>query len=133
MSIDVTWQQEFQFTVTSENGQQLAVDANGEKALCPTELLLAGLGSCSVTDVIDQLTKRGVEIISLRNQVSYTMTDTEPSLYKTANLHFLVEAKQLDPAWVNEAIDNALEKYCHVCLMLKPAIDVSYSSEIKVV
>ncbi|WP_339671269.1 OsmC family protein [Dasania marina] len=131
MSIDVSWQKDCQFTVTTEKGFTLAVDADAETAPCPTELLLSALGSCSATDVVMGLQEQGVEVQALTNTVTYTLTEQEPCLYKTANLHFTVTANNVSEAQLKTAAENAITKYCHVCLMLKPAIDVSYSIEIK--
>ncbi len=92
MSINVKWGGECQFSVTTEGGFNFNVDATSKTAPCPTEILLSALGSCSATDVVLILQEQGIEIQSLENSVTHTLTDDEPRLYKSANLHFVVQA-----------------------------------------
>ena len=131
MAIQIEWQKDCQFNITTGKGFQFEADADNESAPCPTEILLSALGSCSATDVVMGLQEQGVEIESLCNTVSYTLTEQEPQLYKTANLHFTVKAKSITEQQIKDAAENAIGKYCHVCLMLKPAIEITYSFEIK--
>lgn len=130
MSIDVIWQESSRFRVVSESGFEFHVDADNQSAPCPTEVLLAALGACSATDVVAQLQEQGVELKALRNQVRYTLTDTSPQLYETATLHFTVTAREVTRIQVDQAARNAIEKYCHVCLMLQPRIKISHSVDI---
>jgi putative redox protein len=130
MSINICWQHDCLFEITTEKGFVLTADAENEAAPCPTEILLSALGSCSATDVVMGLQEQGLEIESFSNQISYTLTDDEPKLYKSVNLHFVVKAEDVSEQQVKDAAENAINKYCHVCLMLKPAIDVSYSVEV---
>ena len=127
MSIKVNWKKDCQFNVVTEKGFELTVDADSEIAPCPTELLLSALGSCSATDVVMGLQQQGVEVQGLTNTVTYTLTEQEPRLYKSANLHFTVTAKNVSEEKIKTAADNAIQKYCHVCLMLQPAIALSYT------
>ena len=130
MTIQVDWNKECQFNVTTSNGSVIAVDSENNTAPCPTELLLSALGSCSATDVVLYLQDQGVEVESLNNTVTHTLTDSEPRLYKSANLHLRVKGVGVTEAMVNAAAQQAVSKYCHVCLMLQPNIEVTYSAEI---
>lgn len=130
MTINVNWVKDCQFEITTEKGFKINADADSEIAPCPTEILLSALGSCSATDVVMGLQEQGVEVESLNNKITYTLTEQEPQLYKTANLHFTVKATLVSEKQVKTAAENAINKYCHVCLMLKPAIDISYSVEV---
>lgn len=130
MSIRVSWQQDLTFLATSGNGHQFTIDADSNTAPCPTEVLLSALGSCSATDVLLGLQEEGAKISALSNEISYELTDEEPRLYKSANLHFTLKGEGIDGHRVKKAADNALNKYCHVCLMLQPKIALSYSFKI---
>jgi putative redox protein len=131
MTIRVNWRKGCQFEVVTEQNFKLSVDAESETAPCPTEVLLSALGTCSATDVVLGLQEQGIEIISLRNELSYTLTEESPRLYKSVNLHFVVEGKNITEQQVSASANRAINKYCHVCLMLKPAIDITYSVELK--
>jgi putative redox protein len=130
MSIDVTWLQDCQFEITTEKGFKFRADADNEHAPCPTEILLSALGSCSATDVVLELQKQGVEVIQLTNKLTYTLTQQSPRLYDTANLHFIAKAAAVTEQQVLAAAADAIEKYCHVCLMLQPKIAISCSAEV---
>lgn len=130
MSIEVCWQHDCQFEIETEQGFKILADANGKEAPCPTEILLSALGSCSATDVVLAIEEAEISMESLTNQLTYTLTEKSPRLYKTVNLHFIVKSPDLTDALLNESIQNAINKYCHVCLMLQPQIEITFSSEI---
>ncbi|MFP8967414.1 OsmC family protein [Pokkaliibacter sp. CJK22405] len=127
MAIDVTWKQNCEFEVSTENQFHFSIDADNISAPCPTEVLLSALGSCSATDVVMQLCDAGAMLASLTNRVTFTRTDTPPCLYKTITLNFVISGENISTEQVDQAIRNALDKYCHVCLMLHPSIEVDYT------
>ncbi|TOA84018.1 osmotically inducible protein OsmC, partial [Vibrio parahaemolyticus] len=45
MSINIKWDGDCRFKVSTEGGFTFNVDATSEKAPCPTEVLLSALGS----------------------------------------------------------------------------------------
>lgn len=130
MSITVSWQNNVAFSVLTENGHELTIDADSTTAPCPTEILLSALGSCSATDVVLFYQENQHRLERLTNVVSYELTDDEPRLYKSVNLHFIIEGADVDVKQIDEAISAAINKYCHVCLMLQPAINISYTTEL---
>ncbi len=100
------------------------------KAPCPTEILLSALGSCSATDVVLLLQDQGFEVKGLENTVTFALTESEPRLYKSANLHFTVNGSGFKESDILRAGQEAVEKHCHVCLMLNPTIDITCSAEV---
>jgi putative redox protein len=132
MSLQITWQQDLQFQATNEQGHSINIDADSQTAPCPTEMLLSALGSCSATDVIMGLQEAGAKISSFTNTLTYELTDDEPRLYKSVNLHFSVKGEDVTEESIETAADNAINKYCHVCLMLQPQIVLSYSYDVSV-
>ncbi len=130
MSICVSWLKDCQFKVTTSNGFEIQADADNKAAPCPTEILLSALGSCSATDVVMGLQEQGVELASFNSTLSYTLTTTEPQLYESVNLHFTVKATDVSENQIASAANQAINKYCHVCLMLQPKINITFSIEI---
>lgn len=130
MSIRVKWDGDCRFKVATENGFEFNVDATSEKAPCPTEVLLSALGSCSATDVVILLQEQGFPVMSLENTVTFVLTESEPRLYKSANLHFAVNGANLQESDILRAAQEAVAKHCHVCLMLSPTIDITCSAEV---
>ncbi|MEZ9291973.1 OsmC family protein [Vibrio lentus] len=130
MSLNVKWGGECQFKVTTEGGFNFDIDATSNQAPCPTEVLLSALGACSATDVVFILQEKGFEISGLENNVTHTLTDEEPRLYKSANLHFSVQSRGISESDILTAAQEAVLKHCHVCLMLQPKIDITCSAEV---
>lgn len=131
MAIRVSWQQGCQFEIETENGFKISADADGEHAACPTEILLAALGSCSATDVVTAIEASGAELHTLTNNLTYTLTAESPRLYKSVNLHFDIKGRGMTVDFVEQSIHRAIKRYCHVCLMLKPKIEVTFSVELR--
>ena len=130
MSINIKWDEDCRFKVLTEGGFTFNVDATSEKAPCPTEVLLSALGSCSATDVVLLLQEQGFEVKGLENTVTFALTESEPRLYKSANLHFIVSGVGFQESDILRAAQEAVGKHCHVCLMLSPTIDITYSAKI---
>ena len=130
MSINVNWKEKCQFTVVTSGGFTLDIDSESKSAPCPTEILLSALGSCSATDVALYFEDNNLELKKLTNELTYELTDTEPRLYKSVNLHFSIEATNVSGHQVEMAIKDAITKYCHVCLMLKPAMTITHSLDL---
>ncbi len=134
MSISVSWLKDCEFKITTSDGFELLADADSKVAPCPTEILLSALGSCSATDVVMGLEEKGIKIESLTNTLTFTLTDSSPDsapqLYKTVNLHFTVKANNVTEQQIASAAENAINKYCHVCLMLQPTIDITFTVEL---
>lgn len=130
MSIEVNWQGELQFQASNGQGHSLSIDADSQTAQCPTEVLLSALGSCSATDVLLGIQEAGARVTRFSNHLTYELTDQEPRLYRSVNLHFIIEGSEITNAQIEEAARNALDKYCHVCLMLQPKMTLTYSYEI---
>lgn len=130
MSLTIQWQQDCQFNVETSGGFSLNIDADNQSAPCPTEVLLSALGTCSATDVVMGLQEQGVVLKSFCNQVTYTLTESSPRLYETVNLHFVVDGDNVSESQISEIASDAINKYCHVCLMLQPKIAISHTVEI---
>ena len=129
MAINITWQGDCRFNAVTEDGFEVFIDADSKSAPCPTEILLSALGSCSATDVALYFKDNAIELTALNNRLTYQLTESEPRLYKSVNLHFSIEAKVIE-SQVKTAIEEAINKYCHVCLMLQPKIVITYTIEI---
>ena len=131
MSIKVKWGGDCRFNVTTAGGFSFNVDSTGTQAPCPTEVLLSALGSCSATDVVLMLQEQGFQVESLENSITFVLTDSEPRLYQSANLHFVAEGNGFTSGDVLSAAQEAVAKHCHVCLMLSPAINITCSAVLR--
>lgn len=130
MSINITWQGDCRFNVVTDGGFEISIDSDSKSAPCPTEILLSALGSCSATDVALYFKDKGIELESLTNHLTYQLTESEPRLYKSVNLHVSIKGDGITEIELKTAIENAINKYCHVCLMLQPQINITYTAEV---
>ena len=130
MTVNVTWQGDCRFNVVTDGGFEFSIDSEGKSAPCPTEILLSALGSCSATDVALYFKNNDIELKGLTNILTYQLTESELRLYKSVNLHFSIETKEITVIQVKTVIEEAIKKYCHVCLMLQPNILITYTVKI---
>ncbi|WP_281223570.1 OsmC family protein [Photobacterium sanguinicancri] len=130
MTINVKWAGDCQFKITTSSGFNFDIDATSTVAPCPTDMLLSALGACSATDVVLLLKEKGFSVKTLDNNLTYTLTESEPRLYESANLHFVVTGDGISKDDVLIAAQEAVLKHCHVCLMLQPSITISCSAEV---
>ncbi|MCA2017081.1 OsmC family protein [Vibrio tritonius] len=127
MTVSVEWQQDYKFDVINDHNFHFPVDNNNESATCPTDILLSALGSCCSGEVIAGLKQQEVELFGMKTEVSYSLTDTQPRLFKSVNLHFIIKGFGLNDSMVNQVIESAINENCHVALMLKSSMAITYT------
>ena len=130
MGIKIEWSGDLEFEARTEGGFPVKIDGKDDSAPCPTQLLLTALGACSASDVVSLLRNAGHTVESLDNNVTYTLTESKPRLFESANLHFIAKCDGLQESELLAAAEEAMSRHCHVCLMLQPAISVSCSAEV---
>ena len=129
MGMKIEWSGDLEFEATTEGGFSVKIDGKDKSSPCPTQLMLSALGACSASDVVSILKNSGHVVESLENNVTYTLTDSKPRLFETANLHFVAKCQGLKESELLAAAEEAVAQHCHVCLMLGPAIEISCSAE----
>jgi len=123
------------FVAESGSGHAVVVDgapdAGGRNlGPRPMELVLMGTGACSAFDVM-LILRRG------REQVSDCVVDleagraeTDPKVFTSIHLHFVVTGKSLNPEKVARAISLSAEKYCSASAMLAKTAVITHDFEI---
>ncbi|SJL83832.1 OsmC family protein [Vibrio palustris] len=127
MSVSVKWQQGHQFKVTTGNQQDLAVDTDDQTAPCATDVLLSALGTSCTNEVIAQLNNHGVELVAVQAQLTYTLTEAQPRLFDSINLHYIIKGTGMTEVLVTRVLSSAIHECSHVSLMLTPAVNLTYS------
>lgn len=99
----------------------------------PMELLLMGLASCSAIDIILILKKQRQEVTDFRivadgDREKEEGTQRKP--YRTINLHFILQGKDLDMDKVDRAIQLSMEKYCSATAQFEGTAEITHSVEI---
>ena len=121
---------------TNEDGASIHIDGapsiGGEnKGLRPMQLLLAGMGGCSIMDVVSILNKQKQQPDDIRVIVDGDREkDKTPSLFEKVHVHFIITGN-LDEKKVKRAIDLSMKTYCSVSKIIEKTALITYSHKIK--
>ena len=96
----------------------------------PMEMVLAGTGGCSAYDVVVILKKSGQDVTGCEVKVSAERAATDPKVFTRIHVHFVVRARNLNPAQVERAVKLSAEKYCSASLMLGKTAEITHDFEI---
>lgn len=117
--------QDFTFLARDSHGYPVLVDADANGAPCPTELLVMALGCCCSTDLVNGLNEAGATVHACELETHETLRDESPRIYTAIELDFSIQADGVEPVQIERILADALNKYCHVCLMLGGSIRLS--------
>ena len=107
-------------TLMMDGAPDAAKPENGGQNLAarPMELLLAGTGGCTAYDVVLILKRGRHEVRGCSVKLTAERAETEPKVFTTINMHFIVSGKALPELAVERAIALSHEKYCSASVML---------------
>ncbi len=124
-----------------EDKTYLGIDANGRAALMsgggegpgvsPMQMLLLGLGGCSMVDVINILQKQRQPVEDVEVLLDGRRGEEWPRPWKTIHMHYVITGRGLDPAKVERAITLSVEKYCGVHATLSGVAQITHDFEIR--
>lgn len=120
----------------NERGHRITLDAAPEiggtnLGMRPMELLLSGIGSCSLIDIISILKKQRQDLQDIQVNVEAERDkDNIPSLFTKIHLSYHLEG-DLEEAQVKRAIELSVNKYCSVARILEKTATITYSFEIE--
>jgi len=136
MKARVKWAHDMMFIGETDTGHAVVMDAApdiGGRNLGPRpmELMLISLGGCSSIDVV-LILKRSREAVSDCDvQIEAERADTDPKVFTSIKMHFIVSGNRLDAKKVERAIKLSHEKYCSASAMLGATAKLSYDFEIR--
>jgi putative redox protein len=96
----------------------------------PMETVLAGTGGCTAYDVVLILKRGRHDVRGCQVKVQAERAATDPKVFTSISLHFVVSGRQLPSAAVERAIALSHERYCSASIMLAKTADISTSFEI---
>jgi len=120
---------------SNEDGAFIHIDGppslGGEsKGLRPMQLLLAGIGGCSIMDIVSILNKQKQQLDDIRILIDGTREkDKTPSLFENIHVHFILKGP-LDEKKVKRAVDLSMNTYCSVSKIIEKTARITYSYEI---
>ncbi len=133
MQARVKWVEEVLFMGQSGSGHTVMMDGPEEVggrnlAPRPMEMLLMGLGGCSTFDVVSILKKSRQQVESCEVEIRAERAETEPKVFTSIDLHFVVRGQNLKEAAVQRAVSLSAEKYCSASIMLEQGgVKISHS------
>ena len=116
-------------TVNMDGAPDERTPTNGGQNLAarPVELLLPGMGACTVYDVV-LIVKRGRHAVrGCTVEIQAERAEVEPKVFTKINLHFTVTGQGLPAAAVERAIALSHEKYCSASIMLGKTAEITTS------
>lgn len=136
MKAHIKWVDGAMFLGESGSGHTLVMDgppdAGGRNmGVRPMETVLIGLGGCASYDVVSILKKSRQDIRDVHAVLEAERADTEPKVFTSIHVHFIVTGKDLKEAQVKRAVELSAEKYCSASIMLgRAGVQMSHGYEI---
>src|SRR4051812_29380565 len=96
----------------------------------PMETVLAGTGGCTAFDVVLILRKSGQEVTGCEVKLAAERAETDPKIFTSIHMHFIVRGKNLKPSLVESAIKLSHNKYCSASAMLGKTAAITHDYEI---
>ena len=136
MKATVKWVGEAQFLAESASGHNVLMDGppdHGGRNLGPRpmEMLLMGMGGCTAIDVVNILRKARQDLRGCELEIEATRADSDPKVFTTIHVHFIVTGRELAAKQVERAIQLSAEKYCSASIMLGQTAKITHSFEIR--
>ena len=136
MKAKIQWIENAQFVAESGSGHAIVIDGPEEiggrnTGPRPMELMLMSVGSCSAVDIVLILKKARQPVSGCVVEVSGERAQTDPKVFTSIHLHFIVSGRGLGANHVERAVKLSAEKYCSASIMLGKAAAISHDFEIR--
>ncbi|MBC7802817.1 MAG: OsmC family protein [Candidatus Parcubacteria bacterium] len=135
MECTVKWTGGMTFLAETGSNHLVAMDGapdGGGRNLAPRpmEVVLAGTGGCTAYDVVVILKKSGQDIAGCEVKLSAERAETDPKVFTSIHMHFVVRGRNLKRNLVEHAIRLSHEKYCSASIMLGKTAEITRDFEI---
>ena len=131
------WKNNYQLEARNEKGLAVKFDApithgGEETALSPMENVLASLAACSSFHVLTILKKKRQKVTKYTVEATaQRREEPPPRVFTKIHLNYILIGQSIDPEAVKKAIELSEENYCSVGGMLKKAVEITSSYEIR--
>ena len=119
----------------TESGHNITMDRSPDaggrnQGPRPMEMLLLGMGGCTLIDVMLILRKSRQEFSALRVELDAARAGEIPKVFTRIHAHFVVSGDNLDPKKVSRAINLSADKYCSASKMLGAVAQITHEFEL---
>ncbi len=123
------------FSAETGSGHLLVMDGaadGGGRNLAPRpmETVLAGTGACTAYDVVLILKRGRHDVRGCRVKVQAQRAETDPKIFTSIHLHFVVTGAGVPAEAVERAIALSHDKYCSATIMLAKTAAITTSYEL---
>lgn len=135
MKARVKWLDNMSFVGESGSGHSVVMDGppdigGRDLGVRPMEMLLLGMGGCASIDIVMILKKMNQNISDCEVEIEAQRADSEPKVFTSIHLHFVVSGHELQEKKVERAIKLSAEKYCSASIMLGQVAKVTHDFEL---
>lgn len=128
----VKWVENKTFLGVDDNGCAALMTSGGDgPGVSPMQMLLLGLGGCSMVDVLLILQKQRQPVTDVDVDIQGVRSEEGERPWKTIDMHFVVTGAGVDPAKVERAIQLSLEKYCGAYATLRGVAKIRHDFEVR--
>ena len=97
----------------------------------PMETLLAGAGGCTAYEVVLILQRGRHAVQGCQVKLTAERAATDPKVFTSLNLHFIVTGRQLPQAAIERAVALSHENYCSATAMIAHTARITTSVEVR--
>jgi putative redox protein len=128
----VKWIEDKTFLGTDVNGRAALMSSGADgPGVSPMQMLLLGLGGCSMVDVVNILQKQRQALVDVEIEFDAQRGEDGAKPWKTIQMHFIITGENLDERKVERAIDLSVEKYCGAHASLAGVANITHDFEIR--
>ncbi len=120
--------EELGYEGTNDRGQTTRFSGS-QKAVSPMETVLMAAAACSSIDVEIFLKKMRSPANRVEVEVEGNRVDAVPSVFEKMHLHYKIYG-DVKESKAEKAVAMSMDQYCSVSLMLKAAVEITYSFEV---
>lgn len=135
MKARIKWVEDVMFVGESGSGHTVTIDGPEEyggrnQGIRPMELMLQGLGGCTIFDVMLILNKARQAVTDCVVEINAKRAETVPKVFTHIHIHFIVTGKGLSEKQVKRAIELSADKYCSASVMLAKTAEITHDYEV---
>ncbi|RME22844.1 MAG: peroxiredoxin [Candidatus Zixiibacteriota bacterium] len=127
----VKWIEDKTFLGTDANGKAVVLSDSAGPGVGPMQMLLLGLGGCSLIDVVIVLQKQRQDFVDVEVEIDGTRGEEFPKAWTDIHMHYIVSGRELDEAKVERAIQLSIEKYCGAYATLSGVANITHDFEVR--
>ena len=127
----VKWVEERIFLGIDANGKSTVMSLPEGPGVGPMQMLLLGLGGCSMMDVAMILEKQRQPFAGLEVEIDGVRSEEAQRPWKDIHMHFIVTGDGVDSAKVERAIVLSVEKYCGAYATLSGTATITHDFEVR--